>query len=515
MTHAEFWGLIDTARSARGELAPALHGILAELPPPRIVEFDAWFWAYFMALSRNDLWAAVYIINGGCSDDSFDYFRRWLVGQGEARMLAAIRDPETLADGVGFDELLLGAAEDAYRDVTGRDLPRTQIKVEIPDRDAWPADRIESTRWRDPLLKSFYPRLYARYVGDHGLDPEGEITHERFWALVEEAREKGGDIARALRAILEAGPVAESVGFARWIRSYNEVLVQRKDLRGVTRVLLGQGDRDMALYLRGWLLSQGEAVVHAALRDPDALATLARDPPRCYYELFEVAHGGYQDEPHVVPGVDAWAPDWPDIPADDAWTAELLRARLPRLTAGLSDQALDGRIDVTRLDKWKRAELADELLAELRALTDDRQALVLSERAVRLAPEHASTLAARGRVRARLGRLDEALADYDAAIGMVRHSPKLMFERAQLRWAKGDREGAIRDAQVASPSDPAAKRWLDEKAPRPGPPRRVRHAKFGDGVVVSIAGSGADEKLTIKFAAGTKTLLRRFVEVLE
>jgi hypothetical protein len=28
------------------------------------------------------LWGPAYIMNGGCSDDGFDYFLGWLVGQG-------------------------------------------------------------------------------------------------------------------------------------------------------------------------------------------------------------------------------------------------------------------------------------------------------------------------------------------------------------------------------------------------------------------------------------------------
>jgi hypothetical protein len=50
----------------------------------------------------------------------------------------------------------------------------------------------------------------------------------------------------------------------------------------------------------------------------------------------------------------------------------------------------------------------------------------------------------------------------------------------------------------------------EKAAPLP-PPKRFQHPKFGDGVLVSQDGSGADAKLTIKFAAGSKTLLARFV----
>lgn len=53
------------------------------------------------------------------------------------------------------------------------------------------------------------------------------------------------------------------------------------------------------------------------------------------------------------------------------------------------------------------------------------------------------------------------------------------------------------------------------KRPPPAPAaadaKRFSHPKFGDGVLVSQDGLGEDAKLTIKFAAGTKTLLARFV----
>lgn len=49
------------------------------------------------------------------------------------------------------------------------------------------------------------------------------------------------------------------------------------------------------------------------------------------------------------------------------------------------------------------------------------------------------------------------------------------------------------------------------KAAPPPPPKRYQHPKFGEGVLVSQDGVGEDAKLTIKFEAGPKTLLARFV----
>jgi len=45
---------------------------------------------------KQKLWAAAMM--NGCSDDSFDYFRGWLIAQGKDMYFAAPRDPDSLAD---------------------------------------------------------------------------------------------------------------------------------------------------------------------------------------------------------------------------------------------------------------------------------------------------------------------------------------------------------------------------------------------------------------------------------
>jgi Protein of unknown function (DUF4240) len=44
------------------------------------------------------LWGAAYVIDGGCSDDGFDYFRAYLISRGRAVFEAAMADPDSLAD---------------------------------------------------------------------------------------------------------------------------------------------------------------------------------------------------------------------------------------------------------------------------------------------------------------------------------------------------------------------------------------------------------------------------------
>jgi hypothetical protein len=94
---------------------------------------------------RAPLWAAAYLVNGGCSDDGFDYFRGWLLTQGRAAFERAVDDPDTLADltairsavgEAGVEcETAFGIAADAHRAATGEDLPAGALHVRLPELD--------------------------------------------------------------------------------------------------------------------------------------------------------------------------------------------------------------------------------------------------------------------------------------------------------------------------------------------------------------------------------------------
>jgi hypothetical protein len=169
MDHGQFWALIDAARAARAKTSTALARALAKLPAEDIVAFDAWFWAYNLATTREDLWAAVSAIRGSCSDDAFDYFRGWLISRGEEAVLSAVRDPESLATTIGRadprDEGMISAAREAHREAGHGELPDRGATVEIPGRAEWPADRIPvGTKFTDEFLAQQYPDLHAKFV---------------------------------------------------------------------------------------------------------------------------------------------------------------------------------------------------------------------------------------------------------------------------------------------------------------------------------------------------------------
>ena len=75
----------------------ALRTVVHDLSPEEIISFEVAFHRYLNEAYTWDLWGAAYVIHGGCSDDGFEYFRRWLVSRGRDVYEAALADPDSLA----------------------------------------------------------------------------------------------------------------------------------------------------------------------------------------------------------------------------------------------------------------------------------------------------------------------------------------------------------------------------------------------------------------------------------
>jgi predicted DNA-binding WGR domain protein len=128
MTKQEFWALIDQSRRATEDIEEQidrLRNLLGQLTADEILAFDRHFQEALQAAYRWELWAAAYIINGGCSDDGFDYFLGWLIAQGQRYFEASLADPNNAGtkvepgDYVECEEIWYVAAE-AYETLTGK-----------------------------------------------------------------------------------------------------------------------------------------------------------------------------------------------------------------------------------------------------------------------------------------------------------------------------------------------------------------------------------------------------------
>jgi hypothetical protein len=98
MTEDQFWSVIDQARKG-GEASASpeeLKQVLSPLSDAEVSDFGLLFYEKLCDLNSWRLWAAGYAIAGGMSDDSFHYFRSWILGKGKAVFETALRDPDDL-----------------------------------------------------------------------------------------------------------------------------------------------------------------------------------------------------------------------------------------------------------------------------------------------------------------------------------------------------------------------------------------------------------------------------------
>lgn len=158
--------LLGRSQSAQtGEsFLPKLRGLLTPLPPNEIKDFKVILDRQIDRAYTWDLWAAAYIMMGGCSDDGFEYWRLWLVSQGREVFDGAVANPESLAAlnlGSPDDmelEALAYVAPEIFEQKTGNDLYE-----ELPARSG-PSDPV-GERWEEDseALAARFPLLSQKY----------------------------------------------------------------------------------------------------------------------------------------------------------------------------------------------------------------------------------------------------------------------------------------------------------------------------------------------------------------
>jgi uncharacterized protein DUF4240 len=102
MTKDQFWEIVDRVHRASGggvdigAKDQLLGRELGKLPLQEIQSFVGHFHECLDRAYSYELWGAAYIIQGGCSDDSFWDFRSSLISMGRSTFEGALSDPESL-----------------------------------------------------------------------------------------------------------------------------------------------------------------------------------------------------------------------------------------------------------------------------------------------------------------------------------------------------------------------------------------------------------------------------------
>ena len=162
MNEHRFWGIISEAKAGSGGVYKyeinALKRLLFTLRDEEIEQFDNRFTAIMELSYDAKLWGAAYVINGGCSDDCFDYFRQYLIAQGKEKFYATLKDPESCISWIKTDQQenwdgFQFAAADVYKKKTGKNIPKT-YQPEFELKGEW---------FDEETVAQQYPRLAKKF----------------------------------------------------------------------------------------------------------------------------------------------------------------------------------------------------------------------------------------------------------------------------------------------------------------------------------------------------------------
>ncbi len=160
-----------------------------------------------------------------------------------------------------------------------------------------------------------------------------------FWSFIAEAKSDANGsqdrFEKSLKRLLGKRSAEEIQQFDGWFNGLKDD-AYRWDLWGAAYIINGGCGDDSFMDFRSWLISQGEAVFHSALTDPDSLADLELviDPSvggpvfetlaYAAAEVFEAKTG------KALPFTDFSAPQ--EIQGED-WDEDDLPSRFPKLSA--------------------------------------------------------------------------------------------------------------------------------------------------------------------------------------
>jgi hypothetical protein len=177
MNTQQFWQLIEEARRAVADpadcrdVAAAAASLLSTYSSGEIIAAEHVLSELLADSYKSSLWAAAYVINWGCSDDAFDYFRGWLIVQGREVFERSVAEPDVLADlpviraaarmAAALEcEDALYIARRAYEAATGGELPDDTYPNQHPKLDdrGWQFDFDDRTQ-----MKRRMPQLTALF----------------------------------------------------------------------------------------------------------------------------------------------------------------------------------------------------------------------------------------------------------------------------------------------------------------------------------------------------------------
>lgn len=174
MNDNEFWQFVAGCGASPSADADAFvtawKAAIRNLSPDELIALNA---ALARTLRRAYTWdvrGVAYIMNGGCSDDDFLYFRQWLVSRGRAFFDTIVETTDELASLMPSNvhspfeiselDLVLG---DVWEEKTGID--QFDTEKGFPDERV-DLDELHGSKWKEDTasMAQRFPKCWARFV---------------------------------------------------------------------------------------------------------------------------------------------------------------------------------------------------------------------------------------------------------------------------------------------------------------------------------------------------------------
>jgi hypothetical protein len=126
-----YWAIIDKSlKNTKNQEAQEQFLIkeIGKLTPKQMIGFRLRTDKLLHDTYNSEMWCAGYIMNGGCSDDGFEYFRNWVISRGKEIYYKAKQNPDNLISEVDENaemyefESFWYVALEAFQEKTGKDL---------------------------------------------------------------------------------------------------------------------------------------------------------------------------------------------------------------------------------------------------------------------------------------------------------------------------------------------------------------------------------------------------------
>lgn len=176
MNEDQFWAIVQKAVDEAGDdedeyLEVVMHE-LSKLSLKEMVGFRLRTDKLLYDSYTSEMWCAGYLMNGGCSDDGFEYFRLWVISRRRKVYEAALANPDNLIDYIAEDaevdffefELFWYAAIDAFEEATEADLYDYIDDDNFTTREGnYPNFEFNWDEEDPESMKKLCPRLFERF----------------------------------------------------------------------------------------------------------------------------------------------------------------------------------------------------------------------------------------------------------------------------------------------------------------------------------------------------------------